>query len=155
MNDDRRASGRRIIPPIYLVAAGALMILLHLYAPGTQLIEYPWRWLGAVPTVAGLAFIIWARALFNGAGTAAKPFTPPQTLVRAGPYALSRNPMYVGLVVMLAGLAVGLGSMMPWLVIPLFIWRIQVGVIAVEERMIESTFGGTYQDYKSRVRRWL
>lgn len=155
MTDDRRAVSRRITPPIYLIIAAALMIALHVYVPATQLIEYPWRWLGTASMAAGFGFVLWARAVFQRAGTAARPFTAPKALVVAGPYSLSRNPMYVGLVAMLAGLAVGLGSVTPWLVIPLFIWRIQADVIAAEERLIESAFGGAYLEYKSHVRRWL
>lgn len=155
MNDDRRAGRRRITPPIYFITAGALMIALHVYAPGTQLVGYPWRWLGVAPVVAGFGFVLWAWAIFKRAGTPAKPFTSPKAFVTAGPYALSRNPMYVGLVVMLSGLAIGIGSTTPWLVIPLFIWRLQANVIATEENMLESAFGGAYGEYKSRVRRWL
>jgi protein-S-isoprenylcysteine O-methyltransferase Ste14 len=63
--------------------------------------------------------------------------------------------MYLGMTLILVGIALALGSLTPWLVIPVFIWQITVRFIAAEERKLEATFGNSYLEYKRRVRRWL
>jgi protein-S-isoprenylcysteine O-methyltransferase Ste14 len=56
---------------------------------------------------------------------------------------------------LLAGIAVGLGSATPWLVVPFFVWQVTQRFIIVEERKLETTFGHRYLDYKGKVRRWF
>ena len=63
--------------------------------------------------------------------------------------------MYLGMAFVLVGIAIALGSATPLLVIPLFVWQAMNRFIIPEERKLESTFGWTYTEYKSRVRRWL
>ena len=77
------------------------------------------------------------------------------TLVTEGPYHYSRNPMYAGLALTLAGLALVLGSLSPLIVPPIFVWWITTRFIQKEEAMLEQRFGAQYLDYKQRVRRWL
>ena len=72
-----------------------------------------------------------------------------------GPYRLTRNPIYVGMVLVLAGVALLLGGIAEWFVLPVFIWLIARNVIPVEESMLEERFGQEYQEYRARVRRWI
>ncbi len=72
-----------------------------------------------------------------------------------GLYAYTRNPMYLGLVIALAGVAFLLNERWPWLVVPGFAALLQWRFIHHEEQLMETTFGDAYLDYKSRVRRWL
>ena len=68
---------------------------------------------------------------------------------------MSRNPIYLGLVLILAGIWIALGTLTPVAVIPLFIAWISFGFIRIEEWMMEETFGEAYRDYCRRVRRWI
>lgn len=63
--------------------------------------------------------------------------------------------MYLGMVVILLGIAVLFGSISPFISIPVFIWLIQSNFIRLEEAALEEIFGDEYREYKTRVRRWL
>ena len=88
-------------------------------------------------------------------GTAIHPLARSSFLVRSGPFRFSRNPIYLGMVLILTGAALALGSATPWLIIPVFIWVIARQVIAGEERKLTAEFGAEYLEYCTRVRRWL
>ena len=76
-------------------------------------------------------------------------------MVTQGPYRFSRNPMYLGLVIALVGLSFLFGTIVPMMVIPLFVWIVSKYIIDVEERALEEAFDQTYLEYKKRVRRWI
>jgi len=103
----------------------------------------------------GLGIVFWARSLFTKVGTTVKPFQESSELVVKGPFNVTRNPMYLSMVVFLLGLGILLGSFTPFLVIPIFIWIITQRFIRVEERMLEQRFGASYLAYRARVRRWI
>ncbi|MGO9801907.1 MAG: methyltransferase family protein [Steroidobacteraceae bacterium] len=138
-----------------MLVAILLMTGLHFVVPWVQLFATPWRLIGAVPVALGILLNMWADQLFKRAGTAVKPFEPSIALVVAGPFRFSRNPMYFGMVLVLAGIAIGLGSATPWLVVPLFVWRVTERFIVPEERKLEETVGQQYCEYKFKVRRWV
>ena len=81
--------------------------------------------------------------------------TNTQGLVTTGLYKITRNPMYVGLLVILFGYGIWLGSLTPFLILPAFYWLITNMQIKPEERVLEEKFGQEYLDYKSKVKRWL
>jgi protein-S-isoprenylcysteine O-methyltransferase Ste14 len=76
-------------------------------------------------------------------------------LVVGGFYRYTRNPMYLGMVTALLGVAILLGTLSAFLPIPIFVWIIQKQFIEGEERFLEEIFGGQYLAYKGKVRRWL
>ena len=92
---------------------------------------------------------------FTRAGTPVVPFERSTTLVTGGSYRFTRNPMYLGMVLLLSGVAALLGTLSPWLVIPIFTAVIQTNFIRGEERFLEELFGDSYRAYKTRVRRWI
>lgn len=145
----------RIVPPVYLLAAIVTMIALHSLLPATIIIHSPWRWLGAAIATSAFGFAFWAVGLFSRHKTTIKPGDISSHLVTVGPYRYTRNPMYVSMTLLLAGVAVMLGSATPWLVIPLFVAVINHNVIPVEEAVLGETFGDAYRDYCRRVRRWV
>ena len=93
--------------------------------------------------------------MFSRAGTTIKPFEESSALVTHGPYYFSRNPIYIGLVLVLIGVGLVMGTIAPFAVVPIFIWLIQRRFILPEEAMLEKTFGSVYVAYKRQVRRWL
>jgi protein-S-isoprenylcysteine O-methyltransferase Ste14 len=76
-------------------------------------------------------------------------------LVTSGWYRITRNPMYLGMVVVLCGVALMAGSVGAWLPLPAFIAVIHYRFIRGEERFLEEIFGQPYRDYRARVRRWI
>ena len=155
MDESNSPAPRGSLPTAFLLVAILLMIALHLLVPVVQLFPFPWRLFGVAPVVGGLVLNIWADQLFKRAGTAVKPFEPTVSLVLKGPFLFTRNPMYLGMVLVLAGIAVGLGSPTPWLVVPLFVWQVTERFIVPEEHKLEAAFGHQYLEYKAKVRRWF
>jgi protein-S-isoprenylcysteine O-methyltransferase Ste14 len=160
-NDRREMSGhdpaarRGPNPPVFLLGAMAVMLALHSAVPAAVLIAPRWRWAGAAFIAAGAVLNVWADRLFKGAGTAVKPFEPTTALVVTGPFSISRNPMYLGMTLILVGIAVALGSATPWLAVPVFAWQITGRFVVPEERKLREAFGSLYAEYAARVRRWL
>jgi protein-S-isoprenylcysteine O-methyltransferase Ste14 len=146
---------RRVLPPVYLLAALILMVGLHLLLPGPQVFGSPLRYIGLPVLALGLALILWASGLFRKAGTTIRPFEESSTLVVDGPYRWSRNPIYLGMIGGLIGIGTLLGSVWPFLVIPIFAFVLDVRFVRGEEAALGRAFGAAYAGYKARVRRWL
>jgi len=145
---------KRILPPVYFLAAILVMAVLHFMLPIVRL--FPSALIsGAILVLLGMAVILWSAWLFNKTGTAIKPFEESTQMIVSGPYRWSRNPIYLGLVFILSGIGLALGTLSPFLVIPAFVWTIQKRFITHEEAMLEKSFGAAYAEYKKRIRRWL
>jgi protein-S-isoprenylcysteine O-methyltransferase Ste14 len=140
---------------VYLVLAIAAMAVLHFGLPIAQPIVEPYRYAGALLIGLAAALGAWGVILFRRARTGVVPFSEATVLVTAGPYRFTRNPMYLGMVGILAGTAIWLGSVTPWLVLPPFIAIIAERFILREEAMLEGVFGERYREYRGAVRRWL
>ncbi|MGH8120185.1 MAG: methyltransferase family protein, partial [Gammaproteobacteria bacterium] len=146
---------RKTIPPVYFLAALLLMVLLAYFLPLVHLVYVPLRICGGVIVLIGLAMTATGAWTFKRADTPVRPFELATTLVTAGVYRYSRNPMYLGLLVMLIGVWIALGKLSPLLVIPFFFFIIREGFVIPEEEFLEKIFGDVYLNYKSRVRRWI
>ena len=144
-----------LIPPLYALAALLVMGLLHVFFPVMEFAAPGARYVGIAVMAFGLALIVWASHLFNRVKTGIVPFTPATFLVLGGPYRVTRNPMYLGIAIMLLGVAVVHSSLTPFAVIPLFVVLIDWRFVRAEEAMLEQAFGSAYLDYKAKTRRWL
>lgn len=146
---------RRVIPPVWFAIALAAMAALHWFAPAGRFAELPFAWAGLVPLIGGLLMAANAAGAFRRVGTPVLPFTPSTVLVTDGVYRWTRNPMYLGLTLALAGVAVLLGSWSTLLPIAAFAAIIQGNFILGEERFLEQIFGERYLAYRRSVRRWF
>ena len=115
----------------------------------------PTGWLGTIVFALALALVAWAISTMTRAGSNVPTSLPTTTIVETGPYRLTRNPIYLGMVMGLIGLAIAFNSL--WLSMTLvpFALVIRYGVVAREEAYLERKFGDVYRGYRSRVRRWL
>lgn len=145
----------RIVPPVYLLLHVLVMVLLHRVMPGPTWLRSPWTFTGAGPVLLGLVLGLPAVRLFRSAGTTIRPFQESSSLVVAGPFRFTRNPMYLGMASMLIGVALFLGTATPWIGIPSFVFVIDRLIIPHEEAALAEKFGGDYAQYRTRVRRWL
>ena len=146
---------KKVLPPTYFFAAIILMMLLHFLLPKRQLIMFPWRFLGLVPIAVGAYIDISADRLFKAHHTTVKPFEVSSSLVTHGVFSFSGHPMYSGMLLILVGIAILEGSLTPWIIVPVFGLLIDLLFIRIEESMLKETFGQEYEEYKSRVRRWI
>jgi protein-S-isoprenylcysteine O-methyltransferase Ste14 len=140
---------------MYVFAALVLMAALHVMVPLKRFLFFPYSLVGVLPIVGGLFINVWSGALLHRSGTTVMPSGRPARLVTTGPYQLTRNPMYLGMVAILVGVVLLLGSVAPALVVPVFAWLMQKLFIEPEERQLEEAFGEEYREYRQQVRRWL
>jgi protein-S-isoprenylcysteine O-methyltransferase Ste14 len=140
-----------------MLLAAALMWALHRWLPVGQLIATPWNYFAVIPVVVGRAITVAAGTRFRQARTTFDILKPREasSLVTAGVFRISRNPMYLGSLLLLIGWALWLGTVSPWLVPPLFMIFISVTQIIPEEQALEEIFGETYLAYRNSVRRWI
>ena len=147
----------KIFPPVFaLLFAGAMWLLAN-HLPVVELIPSPWNRLGYPLIGVAVLLDLWSLGLFFKADTTFHPLKLHETssLVTGGMYRLTRNPMYLGLVLILAGWAIVLAQLTPFLLLPLFVWLLNSQQIQHEERVLEEKFGDAYREYKDRVRRWF
>ncbi len=145
----------KALPPVYLYLSLTIMITVHFLLPVLRIIPSPWNAIGVIFLVAGVVLSLMGDGIFRRAGTTIKPYEELTRLVTESIFQFSRNPMYLGFVLLLAGAAFLLGSLTPFLVIPVFIVLIENLFITIEERMLSAKFGQAYLDYQARVRRWI
>ena len=145
----------RFYPPVLLLMAVVLMVVLHYVLPVARWLAWPWRALGALPIAVAVLVGFWGAVQFRRHDTTIIPFEQSTALIAKGPYRYSRNPLYISMTLILVGLWILLGSLSPVVVVPLFVWWISSRFIANEERHLEAQFGRTYLEYKAKVRRWL
>ncbi len=143
------------LPPGYFLLSIGVMIVLHLAVPLVRWVPTPWNVIGAVPLLGGIVVATIANRLFARRETAIHPFAEPSALVDDGPFRYTRNPMYLGLILALIGLALLLGTLTPWLVIVPFGLILDWRFVRHEQRTLEERFGDEYRDYMQRVRRWI
>ncbi|MGZ3547234.1 MAG: methyltransferase family protein [Vulcanimicrobiaceae bacterium] len=105
--------------------------------------------------IAAALLVAPALAEFKKANTAVDPFEETTWLVESGPFAHTRNPLYLGLTLTYIGIALAARATLPLTVLPGVLWVMNVGVIEREERYLERKFGSTYRKYIDRVPRWL
>src|SRR4030042_5701304 len=146
---------KQIFPTTYLLIALIVMLIFHFVIPITKLIPCPWNLLGLIPLVLGILINFIADSAIHKAGTTVKPFQESTFLMTVSVYSISRHPMYLGFVVLLSGVAILLGSLSPWVIIPIFALLMEVVFIRVEERMLEKKFAATWLAYKKKIRRWI
>jgi protein-S-isoprenylcysteine O-methyltransferase Ste14 len=145
----------KMMPTAWLLIALVVMAILGFLFPLMRIIPAPWVLLGVVPLALGVAMNLVADRAFHRADTTVKPFQESSALLTDGVFRISRNPMYLGFVLILAGVAVLFGTVTPWLVIPAFAALIGRAYIRVEERMLAEKFGAVWQEYSRKTRRWL
>lgn len=98
---------------------------------------------------------IWTDQLFKKNKTTVKPDEKPAVLIQSGPFKISRNPMYLGMTILLIGLGFILGSIISFIGAVLFIISMEIRFIPMEEKFMLEQFGDKFELYKKRVRKWI
>lgn len=141
-------------PPVVTMLVVLSAWLIHsLLGPWQTIVWAPV--LGGMLVALGFSFMLWARLLFTSHNTTLFVGQPSSQLVCDGPFRLSRNPMYVGVVVFLVGLALWVGTWPFYMTVPVAVLFLNFFHIPREERMLREAFGERYLVYSKKVRRWL
>jgi protein-S-isoprenylcysteine O-methyltransferase Ste14 len=145
-------------PPLLFLAALVLGYLLSRYLPIGPGLAKPnalGLTVGLIFVGLGFALAVFSVRAFRRAGTNVVPGQPATALVTTGPYRVTRNPIYIGFVLVYFGLSIVLTSVWILLLLIPVILILQRGVVLREEAYLERKFGGLYRSYASRVPRWL
>jgi protein-S-isoprenylcysteine O-methyltransferase Ste14 len=145
----------RIEPPAYFFICLVLLIGLHFTLPVTRVMVSPYRYLGIVSIGFGIVLNLWTDSLFKKHKTTVKPYENPAHLEVLGPFRISRHPMYLGMVAVLLGIAIALGSLVTFILPIVFVILMERLFIPFEEQNLERVFGKQYRNYKEKVRRWI
>lgn len=146
-----------IPPPIVALACAVCMYAVSHWLPD-------WRWNWPYSPIAGVMIALSGGVLdllgvlaFYRAKTTVNPLNPAGTsaIVQNGVYRCTRNPMYLGMLLVLTGFAVYLSTPLAFLLLPLFVAYLTRFQIIPEERILQDKFGEPYRRYASRVRRWI
>ena len=140
--------------PYFLILL-ILSVALSFVFPTMTVIHAPYSYLGIVAVGFGLLMDLWSSSLFVKSKTTVSPHGSPTSLVTSGPLRMSRNPMYLGMAAMLAGIAIVLGTLVTFVFPAIFISIVEVRLIPDEEKKLERVFGEQYRDYKGKVRQWI
>jgi len=159
MQDQNDAAAVRIPPPVIPLLMVLLGVGLNWVWPvdlGFALPSPQRYWLGGV--IVSSAFLglgLWSVLLFRRGGQSENPWKPTPHIEERGPFRLTRNPMYLQMVLVCLGLAIILMNWWVLVLTPVCGWLLQQFAILPEEAYLERKFGEAYLAYKSRVRRWL
>ena len=105
--------------------------------------------------MAAASTIVPAFLEMRKAGTSVDVSEETTAIVESGPFAFSRNPIYLGLTLTYIGVSLAAGASLPLAALPAVLWMMNAGVIEREERYLERKFGKAYRRYRNRVPRWL
>ena len=142
-------------PPLLFLSALVIGILFDGNLLDWRHVTHPVQAIGVAVAVIGLLLIVLSLGLFRRFRTRPEPWEASTTLIRSGLYRFSRNPMYLGMAVTSAGIAIFFESLAAAILLAIVIVMIDRLVIAREELYLERRFGSDYAAYRAEVRRWL
>ncbi len=154
-DDEHDKAGVVAPPPLIYVGLLVVGLLLNRRSPVRFLPRGMARTLGWPLVGAGALLLGWFERAMRKAGTPASPYRPVERVATGGPFRYTRNPGYLSMAMIYAGIASIANALWAVLLLPVALLVIRRGVIDREERYLERKFGETYLRYKARVRRWV
>lgn len=144
-----------IPPPIFLIFALALSYLVSTFVSGPKLVGLPYTVFGFISIIGGVGLFVWTIQLFKAQKTTLHPRGKPSSFISTGPYRLSRNPIYLGFLLIAIGTAFLFANLLAFVGPLIFFFFISTFVIPFEEEMLTKLFGKDYQTYRTKTRRWV
>jgi protein-S-isoprenylcysteine O-methyltransferase Ste14 len=159
MEKKRDAAAVRFFPPAVPLLVVLIGIGLQYWLPidpGFAFAKPARYWIGGFIAVGALLGLgAWSVLLLRRDGQSENPWKPTFRIVEKGPFRITRNPMYLQMVLVCAGLAIALMNWWILLLTPLCAWLLHKLAILPEEAYLEQKFGEAYLSYKRRTRRWI
>jgi protein-S-isoprenylcysteine O-methyltransferase Ste14 len=155
MNTNDYASLSNYVPGSTLVASIILAVVLHYFFPVTILIPFPYNLLGLLIVGFGVYLAFLSVRLLISYNSTFEAGGNPSSLVTQCPYNYSRNPIYLGMLLIALGTATILSSLSAFIAPILFFLVVNTIIIPFEENRLQKNFGIEYERYKESVRRWL
>ncbi len=147
---------KRIItfPPMYFFSCIFLVVFSYFVYPHTVIVKLPFNLAGYIPVIIGYCIMNNASDIFHKKKTTFL-LEEPSAFVDEGLFRHSRNPMYLGGLILLTGLSLLFGSLTGFIAPIVFFISINFVCIPAEEKLMKKTFGNEYLIYKQKVRRWI
>ena len=155
MIEKRDHADVKIHPPVLMVIHVALAYLAKWTIPVSFTVPGALQNFGFALVVLGFLLGVGAFLEFRKARTTIDPHGSVTSIITSGVYRFTRNPIYLGFVLMLIGLPLNSGTVWGIVLVPVFIYLMNRLVIEREETYLGKKFGEVYTSYKSSVRRWL
>jgi protein-S-isoprenylcysteine O-methyltransferase Ste14 len=146
---------KKIYPPTHFYTYLIISIAFHFLLPVKQIIFTSYAFLGFIPAIAGAILNVWSDNLFKKLNTTVKPDQKPSVLIDYGPFKISRNPMYLGMALLLIGAGILMGSVTAFIGAIFFVIAMEIYFIPDEEKLMQDAFGEKFEIYKKNVRRWI
>ncbi|GAB5445713.1 methyltransferase family protein [Gymnodinialimonas sp.] len=143
------------LPPLWLLAFMGLAWAMARLVPILTVRAGALQTIGTLVAIAGVGLIFWSAWWFWRKKTTIEPHHTPGTLIIEGPYRLSRNPIYLGMIVILTGQVLWLGALSPALLPPLFLLVLTTRFAKPEEAALLAAFGEEGRAYLAATRRWV
>lgn len=141
------------LPPVWTVAAIGSIHLLNWAVP-YFLFDFPNSWVGYGFQVIGIGLIIWSAWWFFSKKTTIEPHHSATTLLVEGPFKISRNPIYIGLILICFGSVFNMGNTLGFIPFFALIWVLHKRFVIPEEQGLLETFGKEAEDYIAATNRW-
>jgi protein-S-isoprenylcysteine O-methyltransferase Ste14 len=125
------------------------------FSPAETVLYIPYKLIGSISIISGFTIMMWAWFQFQKAKTAVCPTAKTTTIVVNGAYRICRNPMYLGMLFMLTGIAFFMDAVQSFFAPAAFVIIMDKVFIPYEEEKLLQEFGSLYVEYMKRTRRWL
>jgi protein-S-isoprenylcysteine O-methyltransferase Ste14 len=147
-----------LIAPIYIFDIDG-QVLIDVFTYPTDIIPQPFNLIGILFLPIGMVLVIWANYTLLHIGKIGlrnrEPMQRPSSLVLVGPYRFTRNPIYLGVLMMAVGMTIVWSGLVMLIVSILVFIIFRYKFIKREEVILEDEFGDEYREFKNRVRRWI
>ncbi len=154
-NDDDNARVYTYVPVSTLAASIITAVILHYLFPVTILISFPYNLLGLLIIGFGIYLVLQSLLLLRSHNTTIEPGGNPSSLITQYPYNYSRNPIYLGDLLIVLGVAITFSSLSAFIAPIIFFVVVNTIVIPFEENRLQKNFGIEYERYKKSIRRWV
>jgi protein-S-isoprenylcysteine O-methyltransferase Ste14 len=143
-----------LIPPSLVMMSVILILLFYFFQPDYNVIPFPFNLAGLVVSYIGFTIMGKAREMFTAHKTSLGK-EQPTWLIREGIFQKTRNPMYIGMFLLLLGIGICFRNIFSMLVPFVFLLIIMVHHVPIEEKELQNSFGDAYLEYKRQVKRWM
>lgn len=144
-----------LLPPRVMLALLTVSVIVGLAVPVAGPLPWPVRVAGALIAIPSLLVSARSAGRFREVGTNILPYRDPDILVAGGDFRWTRNPMYVGFLGVLVGVAFAVGSLSGWIGAVVYFLYSQLWIIPFEGERMAAQFGDAFAEYRRRVPRWI
>lgn len=142
-------------PPRIAALLTFISVIFWYSSPADTLLYIPYKLIGSISITGGFALMIWAWLQFRTSKTAVCPTAETSLIIVNGAYRICRNPMYFGMLLMLTGIALFMGTVEAFFAPAAFFIIMDKVFIPFEEKKLLGGFGDQYADYMKQSRRWI